>query len=81
MDIDKLDFTPYWVGFKIGLFLSEDECAFFNTTWEHMMSWSDPSPAKDYAKKLATYHGRFDNHMPIPIRKELLRDMVSGAGT
>ncbi len=80
MNIDTMDFTPRWSVWhsirKEGVFiLSQDECRFFDVTWHEMSPYSQPSPAKEYARKVVTYYNRFNAHMPVEIRKELLREI------
>lgn len=75
--LDRMDFTPYWFVFRSGRpILSEDECTFFGMHWDEMDAYSSPSPAREYARKIVVYYKRFSNHMPIPIRKELLRSIA-----
>jgi hypothetical protein len=79
MKIDEIDFTPFlWIwDFKSDPHLmSLNECEFLGVTWHQMLVESTPSPARDYARKIAVYYERFGNHMPVPIRKELLKSIA-----
>ncbi len=71
MDFSFLFYGP---GIDGTLTMSEDECSFFNMTHPYDLPNKN---AQDYMNKLAVYQERFGQHMPIPVRKELLKGMVT----
>ena len=79
MDINSLDFTPYYYAIGTGsLVLSKDEHDFIKSVLGEE-AWHAPtkSLAYKYLNQLDRYIDRFNTHMPGPIRIALLKDIVS----
>jgi hypothetical protein len=69
LNIDKMDFRR-----ETHRGISNDEWTFFNMPGsEHHKDW--PWARRNYLKRLSIYHNRFQNHMPVEIRKDLLRKL------
>ncbi len=79
MNIDNLDFTPWFYAHRHGIsIMSKDEHEFLIKTLGPGLTWrgyAEHRPEWKYLAKLHTYYERFDNHMPIPLRKSLLREI------
>ncbi len=78
MKIDEIDFTPWYFGRGDCIsVMSKDEYEFIRALYGEYTWWScSRGPSWAYLKKLTVYYERFNNHMPIPIRKELLRSIM-----
>ena len=72
MNIDDIDFRPYWYLEYDGATISSDECLFFHVAWWYELK-SDS--ARKYVDALGIYYNRFNNQMPVEIRKQLLREL------
>ncbi len=76
--IDKMDFTPrWWYRGRIKI-VSEDEWVFFDLGRPNTIMGNGASRhqlAVRYMTKLAIYHDRFQNHMPVALRKQLLKEI------
>lgn len=79
--IDRMDFTPaWWYRSRIKI-VSEDECAFFELEWPNTITGRGATRhqlAARYMEKLRVYHDRFQNHMPVALRKQLLKEIQEG---
>jgi hypothetical protein len=78
MQIDEIDFTLNRLISPTTLAsLSKHECTFLSKDGQLTMhQWES---VDKYMDKLATYHERFNNHMPAALRKQLLKE-IQGSG-
>jgi len=79
VDISKMDWTPwFYINECPDPIISLDECNLLNIEVGKFVR-DDPRHflAATYLTKLQVYYERFDNQMPICLRKQLLTELIN----